>query len=92
MDQPTSDKAVIDLAISADDFGELERVSGERMLRYFRFAHLPSRLQEISSRFAKLAAFLVENVASGPERTVAFRKLLEAKDCAVRAHLEAVTP
>lgn len=59
----------------------------ERMLKWFVYSHLPEHLQAASKPFGDLAAWLVENVASGPERTVALRKLLEAKDAAVRAKL-----
>lgn len=38
--------------------------------------------------FGELALALVETLEPGPERTVALRKLLEAKDAAVRAKLE----
>jgi hypothetical protein len=60
----------------------------ERMLRFFEFNHLPSNLARISAPFHGLALWLVGNVPAGPERTVAVRKLLEAKDGAVRAALE----
>lgn len=56
------------------------------LLRYFEYGHLPTGLQIISLPFAELA----EKVAQGPqnaETTAALRKLLEAKDCAVRAAL-----
>jgi hypothetical protein len=59
----------------------------ERMLKWFAYAHLPEHLQEISKPFGDLAASLCETVEGGPERTVALRKLLEAKDAAVRAKL-----
>ena len=36
-------------------------------------------------RLRDLAAHIVNTLPSNPERTVALRKLLEAKDCAVRA-------
>ena len=62
-------------------------VREERMLKWFSYSHLPEHLQAASKPFGDLAAWLVENVASGPERTVALRKLLEAKDAAVRAKL-----
>jgi hypothetical protein len=42
-------------------------------------------LQEVSKPFHTLAHGLVDILPSNPERTVALRKLLEAKDCAVRA-------
>lgn len=61
----------------------------ERLLKFFEYAHLPPPLQEHSKRFAVLASHIVSTVQPGPERTVALRKLLEAKDCTVRAVLEA---
>lgn len=59
----------------------------ERMLKWFEFEHLPEHLQAVSKPFGKLAASIVETIEGGPERTVALRKLLEAKDAAVRAKL-----
>ncbi len=57
----------------------------ERMLKWFDYAHLPPHLRDVSVLFHTLAYELVLVVEPGPERTVAFRKLLEAKDAAVRA-------
>lgn len=59
----------------------------DRMLKWFAFAHLPAHLQLISEPFHSLATLLCGQVEAGPERTVALRKLLEAKDAAVRAKL-----
>jgi hypothetical protein len=59
----------------------------ERMLKWFAFEHLPAHLQEVSARFADLATSIVDTIEPGPERTVSLRKLLEAKDAAVRARL-----
>jgi hypothetical protein len=59
----------------------------ERMLKWFEYAHLPEKLQEVSKPFGMLAMHIATGIASGPERTVALRKLLEAKDAAVRAAL-----
>lgn len=59
----------------------------ERMLKWFEYAHLPETLQTVSKPFGELAVALCESVEPGPERTVALRKLLEAKDAAVRAKL-----
>jgi hypothetical protein len=56
------------------------------LLEFFEFEHLPPHLREVSAPFALLA----HNLAGGPqnaELTTALRKLLEAKDCAVRAYL-----
>jgi hypothetical protein len=57
------------------------------MMQFFRYEHLPEHLQAMSRPFGVLARQLVENLPRNPERTVALRKLLEAKDCAVRALL-----
>lgn len=57
------------------------------MLQFFAHEHLPARLQAVSKPFCELARSVVETLPSNPERTVALRKLLEAKDCAVRALL-----
>lgn len=57
------------------------------ILQFFHFAHLPMPLADVSFTFARQACFIRENVPGGPERTVAFRKLLESKDAAVRAKL-----
>lgn len=58
----------------------------EPMLQFFEFSHLQrSELRDTSEMFAGLAHAVVNNIPRNPERTVALRKLLEAKDCAVRA-------
>lgn len=59
------------------------------LLRYFEWQHLPERLQRVSAPFGRLAAVMAETLPPGPEVTVCLRKLLEAKDCAVRAALDA---
>ena len=51
----------------------------------FGYEHLPPHLQEISKRFHDLAMWMVETLPMNPERTVGLRKLLEAKDAAVRS-------
>lgn len=60
--------------------------SGEPIAQYFAFDHLPDKLAMASaSPFAGLAAFVLTTCPRNPERTVALRKLLEAKDAAERA-------
>jgi hypothetical protein len=59
----------------------------EPILQFFEFKHLPVHLSKVSSPFADLAHDIVAAIPRNPERTVALRKLLEAKDCAVRAVL-----
>ena len=60
-------------------------VPKERMMKWFSYQHLPEKLQGVSKQFHTLAECCVELIEAGPERTVALRKLLEAKDAAVRA-------
>jgi len=55
--------------------------------QFFAYEHLPPHLQAVSKPFGDLAKTVTETLPSNPERTVAMRKLLEAKDCAVRALL-----
>jgi hypothetical protein len=59
----------------------------EPILQFFGFEHLPEHLQNVSRLFQMLAQHLVEACPRNPERTVALRKLLEAKDAAVRSVL-----
>lgn len=61
--------------------------STDRMMQFFAYAHLPPHLQEISKPFGELAQQIVDTLPANAERTAGLRKLLEAKDCAVRAHL-----
>lgn len=58
------------------------------IMKYFTYAHLPARLQSVSKNFAEIAEYVEKNLPAGPEKSVALRKLLEAKDAAVRAALE----
>lgn len=62
--------------------------SEERLLRFFSYDHLPEHLARASSPFCDVAFIVVDKLPRNPERTVALRKLLEAKDAAVRAVLE----
>ena len=59
----------------------------ERMLKWFEFEFAPPNLQDVTRPFYVLAERLCFECEPGPERTVALRKLLEAKDAAVRAKL-----
>ncbi len=58
----------------------------EHVLKFFAYEHLPPKLQAVSMPFAVLAKEVASR-ADNPETTVALRKLLEAKDAAVRAVL-----
>lgn len=69
----------------------------EHIIQFFAYEHLPPKLQAVSKPFCELARMIVGNepeltgksiefpLPRNPERTVALRKLLEAKDAAVRA-------
>ena len=57
------------------------------ILRFFHYSHLPQGLQAASRPFCELAAHIVTTLPRNAERTVALRKLLEAKDAAVRANV-----
>lgn len=62
-------------------------MESEPILQFFVYDHLPALLAEVSAPFSVVAHRIVETLPRNPERTVALRKLLEAKDAAVRARL-----
>lgn len=64
----------------------------EHIMQFFTYGHLPPHLAEVSQPFAEHARRIVETLPRNPERTVALRKLLEAKDAAVRALLAKAEP
>jgi hypothetical protein len=68
--------------MSGDPLVELEPI-----LQFFAYTHLPAELQAVSQPFSLMARSLITDLPRNPERTVALRKLLEAKDAAVRAKL-----
>lgn len=57
------------------------------MMQFFTYEHLPAHLQEVSKPFCELAKWMAETLPMNPEKSAGLRKLLEAKDCAVRAKL-----
>lgn len=61
------------------------------VLQFFEHSHLPANLAAVAKPFHELAYTIARTVPSNPERTYALRKLLEAKDCAVRAALSKPT-
>lgn len=63
-----------------------------KLLQFFEYDHLPEHLQAVSKPFGELAKQLDATLPSNAETTVALRKLLESKDCAVRAILEKPQP
>lgn len=59
----------------------------DHIMQFFAYSHLQQPLQAISKPFGELALEIHSTLPRNPERTVALRKLLEAKDAAVRAAL-----
>ena len=57
------------------------------IMQYFSYAHLPLDLQSVSKPIGELATLMDESLPDGPEKSAGLRKLLEAKDCLVRARL-----
>jgi hypothetical protein len=67
--------------------------ASERLLTHFTYGHLPEPLQQVSKACADLAIQIADALDStdpvaGAEVTTGLRKLLEAKDCFVRAKLQ----
>lgn len=57
-------------------------------IKYFAYSHLPPVLQDVSRTVAEVANYMEAYLTDGPEKSAGMRKLLEAKDCFVRARLE----
>jgi len=56
-------------------------------IKYFAYAHLPEKLHAVSKPLGELAEKMEAELPDGPEKSAGMRKLLEAKDCFVRAAL-----
>ncbi|PIQ38944.1 MAG: hypothetical protein COW58_14405 [Thalassolituus sp. CG17_big_fil_post_rev_8_21_14_2_50_53_8] len=56
-------------------------------LQYFKYDHLPEHLQAVSKPLGDLAQQMEKQLPDGPEKQAGMRKLLEAKDCFVRAQV-----
>lgn len=55
------------------------------IMKYFEYEHLPPHLQEVSKPICEVAKHYNEKLEDGAEKSAGLRKLLEAKDCLVRA-------
>jgi len=58
------------------------------MIKYFEYGHLPEHLQAVSKPLGDLAQQMEQELPDGPEKSAGMRKLLEAKDCFVRAKID----
>jgi hypothetical protein len=57
------------------------------IMKYFEYEHLPEKLQKTSKPLCELARKMDEELPDCAEKSAGLRKLLEAKDCFVRALL-----
>jgi hypothetical protein len=57
------------------------------ILKYFKYDHLPIHLQEISAPISAMAFKMAATLPANAELSAGLRKLLEAKDCFVRAQI-----
>ena len=57
------------------------------IIKYFDYKHLPKELQDVSSPIQSLALLMEATLPECAEKSAGLRKLLEAKDCFVRAKL-----
>lgn len=58
------------------------------LIKFFSYSHLPKNLQPVSKSFHDLAVDMDKNLPNNAEKTTGLRKLLEAKDCFVRANIK----
>ena len=56
-------------------------------IKYFKYDHLPEHMQAFSKQFHDLAMKMEKDLPEGSEKEAGMRKLLEAKDCFIRANL-----
>jgi len=57
------------------------------IVRFFAWEHLPPHLQAVSRPLGEFAEKMADMLPPSAEATAGLRKLLEAKDCFVRAAL-----
>ena len=60
-------------------------------MKFFEYEHLPEKLQVVSAPICGLAKKMDSELTDSDEKSAGMRKLLEAKDCFVRAKLEKLT-
>jgi len=54
------------------------------MMKFFKYDHLPEKIQGISAPFCFLADKIDKDLSDSAEKTAGLRKLMEARDCIVR--------
>lgn len=83
---PNENQDAMTRPVAAQPIPESARVPNN--LQHFKYDHLPEHLQAHSKPFCDLAQHVADTYKDGAEKSACLRKLLEAKDCAVRASLE----
>lgn len=58
------------------------------IMKFFAYEHLPEHLQKTSKPIGDLAEHMQSSINPSAELNAGLRKLLEAKDCFVRAALQ----
>jgi len=61
-------------------------VAVNQIMQFFDYEHLPEQLKVVSARIGDVAHYMYQSLPDGPEKEAGLRKLLEAKDCFVRAN------
>jgi hypothetical protein len=88
--RPTDQRHAVMVRVITDMPSESQPIGESKphyLLQFFDTRHLRDELQRVSAPFQTMAQALDLSLPDNPEKTTALRKLLEAKDCAVRAML-----
>lgn len=73
------------MSFSSDISGRHPEV--QRLHSYFAYRVLPPKMQKVARHFAVSADLMLQWLPDSPELVVCLRKLLEARDCALRCAL-----
>lgn len=65
----------------------MDRMDRDHIMQFFSYEHLKPEMQEVSKPFCELAEHVHDTLPRNPERTIALRHILQAKDAAVRAFI-----
>ena len=79
-----SQQSTIVLGIEGNDGGHKMIAP---IMKHFEYEHLSEKLREISKPICKIAHAYENTLPDSAEKSAGLRKLLEAKDCLVRAAL-----
>ncbi|MEC4091607.1 hypothetical protein [Pseudoalteromonas rubra] len=77
--------AAMEVSIATQETAITAMLLTDGTVEYFEYGHLPQHLQEVSKPIGELAIAMRNRFPNCPEAAVGIRKLLEAKDCLVRA-------